>query len=56
MNDVSLIKVDAPFQFNDNVKPVALPPQGFDPEGRKETLPEVFKFHDQSGTKLETLF
>jgi len=35
VNDVSLIKVDAPFEFNDNVKAIPLPPQGFDPEGKK---------------------
>jgi hypothetical protein len=34
VNDVSLIKVDAPFVFNDNVKPIALPEQGYDPAGQ----------------------
>jgi hypothetical protein len=33
VNDVSLIKVDEPFVFNDNIQPIALPEQGYDPAG-----------------------
>jgi len=38
VNDVSLIKVDAPFEFNDNVKAIALPEQGYDPEGKRQVF------------------
>lgn len=34
-NDVSIIKVDAPFEFNSNVAPIQLPAQGYYPEGWK---------------------
>lgn len=38
VNDVSLIKVDAPFEFNDNVKAIALPEQGYDPESKRQVF------------------
>jgi hypothetical protein len=33
VNDISLIKVDVPFVFNDNIQAITLPEQGYDPAG-----------------------